>query len=342
MKSTPLVTVGFINYANSAIHYSSEKYLKLFLDSLLGQTYKNIEIICLDNGSTDDGKTLKIIKESSPAVRIIENKKNEGFVAHNKIISEAQGEYYLCVNFDLLLDPKYIKELVEFAELHKESGSFGGSIYRWDFENNQKTQVLDATGISISQSHHFRERETGIDLPFEKIEKRTPEQVFGISGVSVMYRTSALEDIYKANNHYFDPSFVIYKEEVDLAYRLQWLGWNSWYVPKALAWHDRTTGEKKKFGMRDMMILNNRKHKSEYNRKQSLKNHLFILYKNFSPNYSWKVKVKTFWDEIRKFFWVLLFERFALSAYGDFWKMRKTLQKTKKTVPAKDIEKLMF
>ncbi|MFN7161088.1 MAG: glycosyltransferase [Candidatus Gracilibacteria bacterium] len=338
----PLVTVGFINYSNPSIGYSSKKYLKLFLETLAAQTYENLEVICLDNGSTDNEESLQMIKEFYPGIKIIRNKENTGFIAHNQIIAEGKGKYYLCINFDLLLDPHYIKNLVDFAEAHPDVGTFGGSIYRWDFAKNVKTEYLDATGITISPSHHLRERETGVHVPFVEIEKRNPEEVFGISGVSVMFNKQALEDIYSVYNYYFDPLFVIYKEEVDLMYRLRWLGWKSWYIPSALAWHDRTLGEKQKFRLRNLTILTNRKHKSEYNRRQSIRNHLCILYKNFSFSFSLKVKVLTFWDEIRKFFWVLLFESFALSAYKDFWRMRKELKVSKKSVAPEEIEKLMM
>lgn len=341
MTHTPLVTVGFINFSDTKINYSSKKYLKPFLETLKAQTYPNFEVICLDNGSDDDGETVRIIEENYPGIHIIRNKENAGFIAHNQIIAEAQGEYYLCVNFDLLLDPNYIQELVNFALQHPEAGSFGGSIYRWDFVKNEKTEYLDATGITVSHSHHFRERETGTYLPFSEAKKRGAKEVFGISGVSVMFQKKALDDIYNTYNHYFDPAFVIYKEEVDLMYRLRWLGWSSWYVPQALAWHDRTTGEKKKFALRDVMILTNRKHKSRYNRTQSLRNHLFILHKNFSSDYSFRVKCATFWDEIRKFFWVLLFERFALGAYWDLLRVRKDMGVSKKRVKAREMEKLM-
>lgn len=341
MKNTPLVTVGFINLSEKKINYSSKKYLKPFLETLRAQTYPNFEVICLDNGSDDDGETVRIIEENYPGIKIIKNEKNEGFPAHNQIIAEGKGKYYLCVNFDLLLDPGYIQALVDFAEEHPEAGSFGGSIYRWDFAENKKTEYLDATGITISKSHHFRERETGIHVPFSEVVKRDAEEVFGISGVSVMFRKEALDDVYGSAGSCFDSQFALYKEEVDLAYRLRWLGWKSWYVPNALAWHDRTMGERKKSILRDLQILTNRKHKTEFNRRQSLRNHLYILHKDFSSEYSLNVKIATFWDEIRKFFWVLLFERFALGGYRDFWNTRKMLKIAEKRVKASEIEKLM-
>lgn len=336
----PLVTVGFINFSQKE-GYSSKKYLRTFLESLMNQSYEHLEILCLDNGSTDDGETLRII-EAYPQVKIMRRDKNEGFGAHNYMMHAAQGEYYLCTNFDLILDRDYITRLVEEAQRHPEGATFGGTIYRWDFDKNIQTDYIDTTGLIISKSHHFREREVGAYIPMPELLKRTPHEVFGLSGVSVLFRKSALLDIENNNKDYFDAIFFMYKEDVDIAYRIRWAGWQAWYVPSAIAWHDRTTAEKKKNRWRNLTILLNRGHKSKLNRTLSVRNHLFLLYKNFSHDYSMKVRCATAWDELRKFIWVCLFEHFAFSAYRDFWRMRGTLQKTTRKIAAKEIEKFMM
>lgn len=333
----PLVTVGFINYSQKE-GYSSSKYLTAFLESLISQGYSNLEILCLDNASTDDGKSLRLI-EKYPQIRIIKNSTNEGFVAHNRLIEEAKGEYYLCTNFDVVLDKECIKNLVEGASLYPKGGSFGGTSYQWDFTKNICTQVVDTTGLCISKSHHVRDREMGTTVSFASCGKRDMEEIFGVSGVNVLYRKSALDSVKDKQGGYFDPHFFMYKEDVDMAYRLRWEGWESYYIPSARIWHDRSVGESVKSRFRNLRILRNRAHKSKENRVLSVRNHLFLLYKNFSWNFSWKIKCATMWDEVRKFFWVLFFEPLAFNAYGEFWKMRKGLVKSKRVVNTEEMER---
>ncbi len=64
------------------------------------------------------------------------------------------------------------------------------------------------------------------------------ERVFGLSGALVMYRATALQAV-RFEDEFFDHDFFAYKEDVDLAWRLQHLGWDAWYEPRAIAHHYR-------------------------------------------------------------------------------------------------------
>lgn len=335
----PLVTIGFIIYSEKG-GYSSKKYLAQFLESLTKQSYHNVEILCLDNGSTDEGEALQEVLRY-PQVRVMRLEKNIGYAGHNRMIAEAQGKYYLCTNFDIQLDPDMLTHLVAALEEDVLAASSAGASYRWDFQKQILTDIVDTTGLEIFRSHHVRDREMGEMVAVSDMQQRSKEEIFGSSGVNILFRMDALRSVCLAPQEYFDEHFLMYKEDVDLAYRLQWAGWKALFVPQALLWHDRSVGEEAQSRSRIVRILKNRTHKSKQNRIFSVRNHLFMLYKNFSLTYSWKVKVATLWDEVRKFFWVLLFESFALNAYMDFWRMRKSLIPSKKVVKETDIERWM-
>ncbi len=97
--------------------YNVEEYLNECLDSVTQQTLKDIEIICIDDGSTDN--SLKILNEyaqKDPRIKII-TKKNEGqAIARNIGIKEAQGEYVAFVDSDDFIEPDMFEKLYSKAK----------------------------------------------------------------------------------------------------------------------------------------------------------------------------------------------------------------------------------
>lgn len=90
--------------------YNSEKYLKKCLDSLLNQTFKNFEIICVNDGSVDN--SLKILEEYKLKDNriVLINSKNEGpGSARNKALDVAKGRYIIFVDSDDWVDEKCLE-----------------------------------------------------------------------------------------------------------------------------------------------------------------------------------------------------------------------------------------
>ena len=97
--------------------YNVSKYLRACLDSVINQTYKDLEIICINDGSTDD--SLEILKEYSNKDNriIIIDKKNEGVsAARNDGIENAKGEYLFCIDSDDYIDNNFIETFYHNAK----------------------------------------------------------------------------------------------------------------------------------------------------------------------------------------------------------------------------------
>lgn len=98
--------------------YNKEKYLVRYFESVLNQSYKNLEIVCVDNGSTD--KTLSIVEEYAfkdnriKAVKVINNQGPSDGYRH--AFSNATGDYVTVVDADDFIDKDYISTLVEAIE----------------------------------------------------------------------------------------------------------------------------------------------------------------------------------------------------------------------------------
>lgn len=97
--------------------YNVEKYLRECLDSLVGQTLKEIEIICVDDGSTDSSK--EIIREymqKDTRVKMIAKEKNSGYGnSMNQGFDMASGEYVGILESDDFAEPAMFEKLYETA-----------------------------------------------------------------------------------------------------------------------------------------------------------------------------------------------------------------------------------
>jgi len=95
--------------------YNTEKYIKECLDSLLAQTFKDFEAICIDDGSTD--KSLSIFNEYAardPRIEVL-SQKNQGVVAaRNNAIAAAHGEYIFPLDSDDMIAPDCLESLYNF------------------------------------------------------------------------------------------------------------------------------------------------------------------------------------------------------------------------------------
>ena len=112
MDSNPLVSI-IIPF------YNSEKYIKRSLESILGQTYKNLEIILIDDGSTD--RTVEIVKSYKDPRIIYLFQKNQGQgPARNNGIKKSQGEYITFLDADDYYFPEKVEKQVRFLENHPE------------------------------------------------------------------------------------------------------------------------------------------------------------------------------------------------------------------------------
>jgi glucose-1-phosphate thymidylyltransferase len=339
----PKVTVGIVTH-------NSEGYLSPCLKSVLNVDYDNLEVVVLDNDSHDD--TRKIIREDfSESVRLITSEENLGFSkGHNEIIRQSDGTFYLCFNVDAILEKNSLSDLVRTIEQKPIYGAAVGKIKQWNFSAFQKgdlsqgkTNFIDSVGIKFLRSHRFEDSGQG-EVDFGQYNEE--KDIFGGSGAAVLLRRKALEDVsYMNKNHikeYFDEAMFMYKEDIDLAYRLQWAGWKCRYTPKSVFYHDRTAA----LGSKDFFAkIKNRWNKSSKINKMSYLHHQILLEKNFAGNFSLGVQGATFWYNAKVFFYVLIFEWELLPTWWKIFTSRKRLQRWRRLMPRRvtkyEIEQLM-
>lgn len=117
--------------------YNHENYIEQCLRSIFNQTYRNLELIVLDDGSTDSSnQIIQEVLKDSPFVTTFESHKNIGVVrTRNKGLNLLNGDYFLFVDSDDFLDDRYVEELYDCAINHQ------ADVVYCDLFNFEKNEV---------------------------------------------------------------------------------------------------------------------------------------------------------------------------------------------------------
>ncbi|TSC95426.1 MAG: Glycosyl transferase, family 2 [Parcubacteria group bacterium Athens1014_10] len=315
------------------VTWNNLKFLPQCLDSILNQTFNDFSVLIIDNASHDG--TIKFLEKHYPQVALLKNARNLGFSkSHNQGVKFAikKGfEYVLIINPDIILTPDCLRNLVQTMENNEEAASAGPKLLKIQTGNSElgekiKTGIIDSCGLKILKSRRIVDRGAG---EIDKGQYGKEEEVFGISGALVLYRSKALEDV-KIDSEYFDEDFFAYKEDVDLAWRFRIRNWKNLYQPKAIAYHYRTAAIKERVKLGE--IIKNRKEKSESVNYYSYKNHLLLLVKNeFFLNFFSAFPIVLLY-ELRKFIYILLFEQKTLKSFWQFLKEFPRILKKRKVI----------
>jgi GT2 family glycosyltransferase len=249
------------------VTYNSGRFIKRCLESVLEQRYPNREIIVIDNASTDG--TTDILEQFDDRVKIIYNEENIGFAAaQNQAINLSMGDWILTLNPDVLLLPGFIQELVAAGNVDPKCGTVCGKLLTIlaTFDLPEK-QLVDSTGI------YFTPMLRHLDRGSQEVDNghyTKPEYVFGATAAAALYRRSMIEDI-SFDGDFFDPDFFVYREDADVAWRAQLLGWRCVYTPEARGYH-----------VRNVLPGNRRALPAEIN-MHSVKNRFLMRIKNITP-----------------------------------------------------------
>lgn len=204
-------------------NWNGRKFLAPCLESLLAQSYKNIEIIVVDNGSQDG--SCEFLKNEFPQVNLIALDHNTGFsVAVNKGIKASVGNFVALINNDTKADIYWLEKMVNALTNHTEIGSVACKMLSLD-----NPKLIDGAGDGLRRGGLPGRIGHG-QLDVGQFDQE--RYVLGACGGAVLYRKSMLEDI-----GLFDEDFFAYLEDVDLALRAQSAGYKCLYVPEAIMYH---------------------------------------------------------------------------------------------------------
>ena len=193
-------------------NWNGKIYLKDCLEAVRAQTYRNFEVLLIDNASSDS--TPEFIREYFPEVQIISLFQNRGFSgAANEGIQRANGEFIALLNNDAKPDPQWLEELVKAIQTSPDVGFCASKILI-----APQGARIDAAGDSYIPFGVAFKR--GHALPNNRYSRQ--ELVFGACAAAALYRRSIFSDI-----GLFDEDFFCTYEDIDLSFRAQLSGYRS-------------------------------------------------------------------------------------------------------------------
>lgn len=212
----PLISIIVVNY-------NGREYLPRMLDALRAQTFRDFELILLDNASSD-GSADAPDMTGLPAARLIRETDNHGYARGNNLaVKQATGEWLVLLNPDTQAAPDFLEQFVAASTAHPDVNAFAGCQYLM-----QEPGKLDGVGDAYC-IFGFPWR-GGFGHPVSALPG--PGEVFSACGAAAMIRRS----VYLAHGG-FDERFFMYCEDVDFGFRLRLAGETCRFVPEASVQH---------------------------------------------------------------------------------------------------------
>ncbi|MDY3918766.1 MAG: glycosyltransferase family 2 protein [Candidatus Limivivens sp.] len=232
-------------------NYNGSKYLKDCLESLNAQTFRDFEVIFVDNGSTDD--SLELLARYCSNARAERLSENFGFCkAVNIGVGLSRAPYVLLLNNDTRAMPDFIQRLVETMEENPRCFSCAAHMYK--MADPEKTD--DAGDFFCALGWAFSR---GKDKPVSDYQK--PGKIFAACAGAAIYRRELMVKL-----GLFDERHFAYLEDIDLGYRARVEGYENRFEPSAVVYHvgSGTTGSRY----------------NEFKVRYSARNNLYLIYKN--------------------------------------------------------------
>lgn len=205
--------------------YNGRGLLDACLASLMRHApHEAVEVIVSDDASTDG--TAEWLLDAYPEVQIVRLPVNRGFVAAaNAGIAAARGRFIQLLNNDAEVCEGWFE-----AGLRPFANPAIGSVAPLVLVRSDPSRV-DSAGDQYGLVGWPSKR--GHGEPASSWESRGPGKVFGASGSSAIYRAEALQTVGG-----YDPAFGSYYEDIDLAFRLRWAGYECAFAPACRVLHD--------------------------------------------------------------------------------------------------------
>lgn len=228
------------------LNWNGHDVLAKCLDSVMRTDYPNLEIVVVDNASTDRSQPL--VRDRYPSVRLIENRENLGYVGGNNVgIGSTRSDFVVLLNNDTTVDRAWIRELVKVAATDERIGILGCKVYLMG------TRIIQHAGshLRFVSGSLFTRSMVEDEGQFDEVA-----DVDYVSGEAIMIKREVFE---KAG--LLDPDYYAYWEDVDFCCRARRRGYRVIYVPSSVVEHmvsaswDKRPLEAKVLGERNRILF---------------------------------------------------------------------------------------
>jgi GT2 family glycosyltransferase len=206
------------------LNYNGRGFVDEAVQSLLDQDLPGIEVLVVDNASTD-GSAEALDERFAGRVRVLRSPRNVGFGAGNNLgIRAALGRHVVLLNNDAVAGPALVRELVAAAEMDDRVGMVAAKVLDY-----ARRDVIDTAGHLLYPDGLNRGRGR---LEVDHGQYDGCRTALFPSGAAALYSRRMLEDV-----GLFDESFFLYGDDAELGLRGRVAGWECAFAPRAVAFH---------------------------------------------------------------------------------------------------------
>lgn len=317
----PKVSVVVSNYNGMKLNLLIES-----VSSILKNDYPNMEVILVDNASSDD--SVKIAKKKFPKLKIVQNPVNMYSEGMNLGIRKSEGEYVVFFNNDVVVKNGFFQKFIKFLEKNPNIVLAQGKLI-----NYFNHKIIDSAGETMDP--YGTPITMGAGQSAKKFSKQT--ELLSVSGSCNILRKSCIENI-----GYFDKDYGIGYEDMDLSLRAWMKGYTVFYFPEVLAFHKR--------GATDLSDMVRTKVRWHFN-----KNRISTLLKNFPILFILKNLPVTIFIYVAAGVWEMIIKRkfslgltrftslfWVISHLSEILEKRKIIQAGASNKGKEKIQKLLY
>ena len=204
------------------------------------------ETIVVDNASIDG--SVEMVKKVFPQAMVVENRINKGFAgALNKGIKRSRGNLLLFVNPDVILAPGCVEVLAEFLSRHPEAGICGPKLLNPDGGIQLSCRAFPTLanvffGRRSLWNRFFPQNRMSRSFLRADLDHNAVQEVDWIVGACMMVKRKVPNSI-----GLFDEDYFLFVEDTDFCYRARKAGYSVYFVPHAVATHERGVSMRKSF-----------------------------------------------------------------------------------------------
>jgi len=238
------------------VTYNSQKFIKNAINSILDQSYQNIVINIVDNNSDDPSYLRRYNDEGDIIIDYLDS--NSGYCGGNNYGIHKNidyVDYILIMNPDIIIPRDYIKSFVNYYKKHLNNkvGMIGTKLIR---KINSTSNIIDSCGIYQKWYGKWYDRGQN-ESDLGQYDSKMHVDVPAICGALLFLNPKALRELYKKYGYYFNNSFFMYKEDIDMSLSLKNIGYEIIFLSSLIAFHKR--GWKKRSSMeKELKVLSAR------------------------------------------------------------------------------------
>ncbi len=328
------LSAGCEPYDVVVVTHNHGDVLDACLASVAAQEAPPMAVVVVDNASTDGSAGVAASWSKRLDLELLRSTGNIGFsAAVNRALRACSSPWVLLLNPDCALQRPCVARLLAAVGERPDGdriGSATGKLLRARGPELAATAVIDAAGMVVTPSGRHFDRGAGRqdDGSYDR-----GAWVFGGTAAATLYRRRALEDVAFPDGQVLAESFFAYREDAELAWRLQWRGWRCLYVPTAVAAHER--GLQPERGRRQAAAIN----------AHSVKNR--FLLRLHCADLSWHLFGFPWWlgRDLVVIAACLAVERSSLPALREVWRLRRDALSRRRfilerrTVPSRQVRR---